>query len=117
MTNKAPEYYAHPLTGNSIPQKSLEPLLQHVPIPLHWLGEAIFGLETRPWNNQIIVNIINILFGPDLNHANTLSQALLNQIIPLLKIQMKSLQEMIESTNVLSEREQLARMVGLDLFH
>jgi hypothetical protein len=41
ISNNSPECYAHPLTGNNIRSKDLEPLFTNIPVPFHWLGEAI----------------------------------------------------------------------------
>ncbi len=110
ITNKAPDKYAHPLTGNAIPEKVrlLEPLVQHVPVPLHWLGQAIFGLQTMPWNHQAISNLLPLIFTSDLETLDRLSEMLMEQVVPLLSHQ----QDTLKSA---SSRAKLAQMLGFDI--
>ncbi len=71
ITNRAPPHYAHPWTGNRIEGfPALESLLPNIPIPLSYLGEAIFGLKNRPWDHPTIVAILRILFDAAANNDN-----------------------------------------------
>lgn len=130
ISNKAPLKYAHILTGNAIPSKwqQLEPLIQSSPPPLHILGiifiriqfililgEAIFGIETRQWNDPRILKILNILFGNN-SLDRTELEYLLNESVA--KIMEKNVQiqiELVQDINYLEQRKKLAALIGMDL--
>jgi len=115
--NRAPLRYAHILTGNLIPSKwqQLEPLIQHSPPPLHILGEAIFGIETRSWNDTCIENILKILFQGSLQQRTELEHLLNESVANIMERNVKVQMELVQDANYIQQRKKLAEIIEMDL--
>jgi len=124
MTNRAPSHYAHPNTGNSIPDKwrGLENLVPHIPVYLNilsifliiitFVGEVV--CDIRPWSDFSVQQMLSIMFGDDSKLKKELEVKLVEDVFQVNR-KIVDVQMEFASVEYLKKRKDIANLLNLNL--